>query len=223
MSQLVSIRTRLRQRLGNPDTGSVADTELDVAINLAYVEILDEYNFHANRKKHVFTTISDVAEYPLSSDIEVVRTVRNDTTKRRLRPTSDEFRAALLDQYQYAGEPLWFYRTLDKIEFIPTPDDTYSMEIIARTEVPELVNDAQELLTPRPWDLGVILLSRHHFYDGRQDYAKAQYARNAFDRWVGKKPSEYDDEGARFDQGVRIPTLNEWRGKTRTQNFDRDP
>lgn len=218
---LTTLRARLRKRVGNPDTGDVPNTDLNEHINQAYRDIADRFRFHAVRKLCEFPTVADTKQYGLPADCGVLMTVRDKTTGAKIpkMDTRDHAEQESVDS-DITGIPQGYIRFRNFIQFEPTPDDVYIIELFYKASVVDLVLDADVPILPEAWHEGILKLARHYFYDAKPDVAKAQYALAIYQSWLSTKPVEVDEEKRDLDKGVRIPTLT--RGNRGRYSSDTD-
>lgn len=215
------MRTRLRKRIGNPDTNDVPDVDLNDHINQAYRDIADRFRFHKVRKMCSFPTVSGSKDYALPSALSVIMSVRDKTTGAKIKK-GDTFDDATQESedHDITGIPISYVRFRNFIRFEPTPNGVYNVEIFYKADVVDLVADDDAPILPETWHEGILKLARHYYYDAKPDVAKAQYALAIYQSWVSTKPVEVDQEKRDLDKGVRVPTLARVRRGTFNQNFD---
>lgn len=212
---LVAMRTKLRKRIGNPDTGDVPDADLDEHINQAYRDITDRFRFHAARKICNFPTVSGTKDYGLPTDVGVVLNIRDETTGQKIVKIdhSDDAGQESEDS-DITGRPQGYIRLRNFLRFEPTPDGVYNIRVFYKAAIVDLVDDADVPVIPEAWHEGIMKLARHYYYDNKPDVPKAQYALAIYQSWLSTKPVEVDEEKRDLDKGVRLPTL-EVRGRGR--------
>src|SRR3990167_10435163 len=77
---LSTLRTRVRERIGNPDTTDVTNATLNLRINEALVDILDNYNFNSTKVTGTtLVTVTGDYDYTLPTAVDVLITVRDNT------------------------------------------------------------------------------------------------------------------------------------------------
>ena len=120
---LTTMRTRLRKRIGNPDTNDVPDTDLNEYINQAYKDIADRFRFHQVRKLCSFTTTSGSKDYELPSALIAILNVRDRTNGAKLEKTDlrDDADQESVDD-DIDGIPTKYIRIRNFIRLEPTPD-----------------------------------------------------------------------------------------------------
>lgn len=216
---LVTMRTRLRSRVGSPDVVDVPNTTLNEHINSAYRDIAGRFRFHAARKICNFPTENGTKDYGLPADCEVLLNVRDETNGVKLSKTDyadDAMQASEDDETTGPPEKYIRYRNFIRIE--PMPDDVYDIRLWYKAGIVDLALDADLPVLPASWHEGIIKLARHYYYDAKPDVAKAQYALAVYQSWLSTKPVEVDEEKRDLDKGVRIPTLQ----RPRALDFDRE-
>ncbi len=214
---LVTMRTKLRKRVGNPTVTDVPDVDLTGHINTAYHEIANSYRFRMVRKLCTFDTVASQAEYGLPSDCLAVLKARNSTSEHRLEKMDDR-KGAELENVSTEGDPTKYIRYRDWITLVPTPDGVYTIQLHYKADVSDLSADADEPVVPSVWHEGIIKLARYYYYDEEGDIPKAQSSYNVYELWASRKPVEVDEEKVDFDSGVTIPSL----GTSSTERFDFD-
>lgn len=217
--QLSVLRTKLRSRIGNPDTTDVPDVDLTAHINSAYRDIADRFRFHAVRKICTFPTVSGTKDYGLPADLSVILNARDETSGSKLSKTDysdDAWQESENDDVD--GIPESYIRMRNFIRIEPTPDGVYTIRLFYKAGVVDLAADADAPILPDSWHEGILKLARYYFYDSKPDAPKAQYALANYNSWVSTKPVEVDEEKKDLDKGVRIPTLQ----KARALDFDRE-
>lgn len=207
---LSDARTRLRARVGNPDTTSVPNSELTEVLNDARQEVADKFRFHATRGFADVTTVAGTLAYNLPTTFTTLLSVQNYDSRRPLRSVSADRRSGLLAQYTDNGVPRWFYRNGATVELIPRPQSAHTVRLYGKIDLTAMSADGDAFGTPSTWDRGIILLARSIYYSNRQDYSKSQYALNEFKIWVSDKPDEVDEESAVAGASVEIPDLGGW-------------
>ena len=219
MSDLITLRTRLRKRIGNPTVAAVPDADLTQVINDAYGEIATKYKFHKVRKLCTFDTVVDQQKYGLPTDCYAVLRVRDTTNKIKLEKAGD--RTAATDDATASAKPTSYVRQRDWIALYPTPDDIYTMELFYKAKPTDLSADVDYPVLPGAWDEGLLRLARFYYWDSIGDLPKATYAQTLYDKWVSDMPLEFDDEADVIDSGVEIPTLGNSQDKG--LDFDHSP
>lgn len=221
---LVTMRTRLRARIGNPDTTDVPDVDLTRLLNSAYSDIADRFRFHSARKLCTFPTVSGTQDYGLPTDLLEIIKVRNQTEGWQIKKGDyiDSADKQERSDSVIESRPLHYIRYRNFIRLEPTPDGVYTIELFYRAGVIALSLDADEPILPVPWHEGILKLARHYFYDETGDIPKAQYALSIYNSWLSTKPNEVDEEKKDLDKGVRIPTLATGRRGFSQEAFDRE-
>lgn len=213
---LLAMRTRLRERVGNPDTTDIPDATLDLRINEALVDIMDEYNFHAAKTiDESIDTVADQRDYDLPEGIDVIIGVRDNTNGRKLRKMDrgqyDELVAAADAE---SAQPTRFFRDATKIYLDPPPDDIYNLRLRYRQATVELADDTDEPVIPTSWHIGIVLLARYKYWEVLQDVAKMMVADQAWQKWVSNKSDEIAEElKADNDAAIRVPSLENFASR----------
>jgi hypothetical protein len=214
MSTLLEMRVKLRSRIGAPDPNSVTDAVLTDCLNTAYLQIANKYRFHMSRKLCIVKTIAGEFRYALPDNTSAVLRIKDITAnhERKLKKLGDrrESEYDARTRTDSWGEPMSYARYRGWFELTPTPDGVYSLEVFYKFGVPELVNDSDVPVIPASWHHGIVLMGRQVYYDEvGNDFTKAAYASQSFDKWVAEQPTEIDEEMmADLDSGVSVPTLN---------------
>lgn len=221
---LTTMRTRLRARIGNPDTTDVPDATLTRIINSAYTDIADRFRFHSARKLCTFPTVADTQDYGLPTDLIEIMKVRDQTNGWQLSKADylDEAAKEERSDSVITERPRFYIRYRNFIRLEPTPDGVYTIELFYRAGITELSADGDTPILPSAWHEGIIKLARHYFYDEVGDIPKAQYALSIYNSWLSTKPNEVDEEKKDLDKGVRIPTLATGRKGFSQETFDRE-
>lgn len=218
---LTTLQTRLRERIGNPDTTDVPDATLTLRLNEAYVDILDKYNFHAAKTTSTSTsTVASDYDYTLSG-IDILIAVRDNTTgvklTKRDRVWWDEIAAASV---RAEGKPTDYFWDGSTLYLDPIPDDVYQLLIRYRRATTELAAGGDSPVIPTSWHHGIVLLGRAKYYEAIEDGPKYALALQSFNIWVKDKADEIAEElKADYDQAVRLPDLERFAGGPR-QDFD---
>lgn len=221
---LTTMRTRLRARIGNPDTTDVPDADLTRILNSAYSDIADRFRFHKVRKLCTFPTVGSTTDYGLPTDLLEIIKLRDQTNGRQIRKAdyTDEATDTLRLDDTFEGQPTHYIRFRNFVRLKPTPDSAYTIEMFYKAGITSLAADADEPILPAPWHEGILKLARHYFYDERGDIPKAQYALAIYNSWLSTKPNEVDEEKKDLDKGVRIPSLESGRRGFSQETFDRE-
>lgn len=209
---LSELRVKLRSRIGDPTVIDVPDSELDMHINSAYVEIADTYRFHTVRKLCKFSTVVGTARYGIPDDCLVVMEVRDLTNEKKLEKYGGR-RVFEQTSVTTNGFPFAYARFRNWVELVPPPDGVYEIEMHYKADVVELAGDTATPTIPKPWHEGILRLAKYYYYEDQGDVPKSVAAYNAYDVWVSRKPVEVDEEKRDFDSGVSIPTLSGFQPK----------
>ena len=205
---LLQMRTKLRKRVGNPDTTDAPEVDLTENINSAYRDISSRFRFHKVRKLCVFSTIIGTRRYGLPTDCEALLRVRNNTQGTKITKEDDSYTARQeSDINEVQGTPLTYARQLDWILLDPTPDAVETIELYYKSGITDLSSDGSIPLLPIAWHEGIIKLARHYFYDEKGDATKAQYALTTYQSWLDTKTVEFDEEKLDYDKGARVVSL----------------
>lgn len=207
---LLTMRTRLRKRVGNPTTTDVPDVDLNEAINSAYSDVAVRYKFHKVRRLCTFNTVIGQAKYGLPVDCFAVLRVRDNTNKKNLTKAGDREYASRTNTTN--GKPGKYIRYRDWITVEPPPDGVFEFELFYKSKPVDLVADADQPVLPTAWHEGIIRLARYYHFDTVGDLPKAAVALQVFNFWTETMPLEFDDEAEAIDSGVEIPTLHNAEG-----------
>lgn len=211
---LLQMRTALRPKLGNPTTTEVPDATLTGLLNASYREISGKYAFNENRCVKTFDTAAGTSRYTVPSDLLALYRLWDDTNKKKLQKRGIRFLATARANVPN-GKPLYYVRTKDWFQLLPTPDAIYTLNIFYLKDVADLVADLDVPVIPATWHQGIVLKARHMYYDERGDIGKAIYAKNEWKDWVSDKPSEIDLEKDDLeDSGVIVASLGGEHNRT---------
>lgn len=216
---LVTLRTRLRARVGNPDVADVPDATLTEHINSAYRDIANRFRFHAARKICTFPTVTGTKDYGLPADCDVIFNIRDLTNGVKLTKadySDDAMQESTANDVR--AKPLTYIRMRNFIRLEETPNGVYTIRIFYKAGIVDLVANGDTPILPVAWHEGILKLARHYFYDSKPDIPKAQYALSVYNSWLSTKPVEVDEEKRDLDKGVRLPTLQ----RARERDFDRE-
>ncbi len=204
---LVTMRTTLRPKLGNPTVAEVPDATLTRLLNASYREITTKYPFNETRCVKTFPTVAGTDRYDVPSDLNALFRIWDETNKRKLQKRGVRFLATARKNVPN-GKPLYYVRIKNFFQLVPIPDAIYTLDIFYLQMVADLAADADVPVIPAPWHDGMILKARHMYYDERGDIGKAIYAKNEWKDWVSDKPSEIDLEKDDLeDAGVIVSSL----------------
>lgn len=214
---LLSFRTALRARVGNPTVAETPNSELDERINESVKDITEKYGFHKGRKVVTFPTVIGQSRYTMPDDCVVVMKLRIPAENVALRKRDETW--ASDNETLENGMPLNYLRERDWVQLFPPPDDIYTLELKYKASAAAMTLDADEPVFPSTWDQGVLYLARWKYWDVRGDLEKASFAYNAWKLWVKDKPSEIAEELFADDtEGVRVVGLR----RSRYTTFNRD-
>lgn len=206
---LSTMRTRLRERIGNPDTTDVPDATLTNRLNEAYRFIWDRYRFHANRTTNSsIATVAGTASYALPAGCDSIMSVKDTTNKVKLKKIGK-------DTYDAKGtitngKPTEYFRENNNIILWTTPDGIYTIRVRYKTAMTDLSADGDEPSIPTSWHDGIVALARFMHWDTVGDVPKAQYAFRMWKEWVSDKSNEIDEELFQdYDESVSVPTLEQ--------------
>lgn len=213
---LVTIRTRLRRRVGNPQVAEVPDGELNENINDSYRDVATKFRHHKSRKICSFVTTVGVSQYGLPTDVGAVYRVWDDTNNKRLRKRGARWFAELTAQEN--GKPLDYVRFRNYVELVPPADGIYTIQVYYSHTIVTLAADGDTPELPETWHIGVLHLSEWYYWIDRGDAVKADNAYKVWQLWVRDKPVEVDDETVDIEQGVVVASLSE--DQVVRQDFD---
>lgn len=206
---LTTMLSRLRERVGNPDTTDVPDATLTARINEAYSFIWDRYRFHANRTTDSsIVTVAGTASYALPADCDIIMSVRDVTNTTKLKKIGK-------DKYDAKGvisngKPTEYFRENNNLILWTTPDGAYTIRVRYKQAMTELSAGADIPSVPTAWHDGIVALARFMYWDTKGDVPKAQYAFRMWKEWVSDKSNEIDEELFQdYDEGVSVPTLEQ--------------
>jgi hypothetical protein len=207
---LSTLQTRLRERIGNPDTTDVPNATLTLRINEALVDILDKFTFHAAKTTDSsIVTVDDTESYALPAGVDVLINVRDTTNGVKLRKMDrNEYDELVTSTLRTNAKPTAYFRDLTYIYLDPIPDGAYTIKLRYRKATTELSASGDTPTIPVSWHHGIVLLARVKHYEVKEDWPKALAAQSAFDSWVSTKSDEIAEEAkVNEDFKVRLPQL----------------
>lgn len=210
MSTLVQLRTKLREALGNPPTTQVSDATLTSRLNDSVEFILDRYRFENNRNICTFVTDVGTQSYALPTSYQHLLSVWDITNKVRLVKRDDNWKAEhqveetpLTSEY---GPPTDYIHYKNWIDVWPIPDGEYTIRVRHKAAQDALSADGDEPVLPSSWHDGVWRYARYIHWDLAMDEGKKASAFDSWQRWLGDKPIEVDEElMADNEEGVILP------------------
>lgn len=212
--QLSVMRTRLRKRIGNPDSTDVTDSTLDQHINDAYRDIATKYHHHRARKLCEFPTVTSQSSYGLPTTVGAVLKVIDTTNDKKLKKLGPRRYAEMDFASPDDGKPVWYIRLRQFVTLMTddggAPDGIYTIRIHYTDTITDLAEATDTPVIPIPWHVGIILLARWYYHDEQGDNPKAAYALNAWRSWLSDRSTEIEEElMADMDSGVEVPTLTQ--------------
>lgn len=214
MSTHVLMRTSLRSKVGNPTTTEVPDATLTRFLNEAQRFIGGRYPFNETRCVKTFDTVAGTARYTVPTNLLSLFRLWDDTNKKKIQKRGVRFLATARKNVP-DGKPLYYVRTKDWFQLIPTPDAIYTLNIYYFQDTTDLAADGDVPVLPAGWHDGIVVKARHLYYDERGDIGKAIYAKNEWKDWVSDKPSEIDLEKDDLeDAGVIVAELGGEHNRT---------
>lgn len=217
---IIDLRSRMRTGIGNPTTTAISDATLDIWINAAYKDIVEKNKFHKAKKLCRFDTIAGQDKYSLPTDCAAIIKVRDRTNEKRIlkQDLDATFEITEVDR---EDAPVRYTHIRDWIQFSPTPDSVYNVEVYYRVSAVATLSDSNTSpIIPESWHEGIVMLARHKYFDDKGDLGRAIYTLNLFKDWLRDKPSEIVDESRDDEFGVRIPSLE--RGLSRRIPWDEE-
>lgn len=207
MSTLVELRTIFRSRIGNPTTTSVANATLDSFLNEALDYIQDRFRFENTRNLCTFTTVASTQTYTLPSEYNHLMSVWDVTNQVRLTKRDDNWASANQDTTN-TSKPTDYVHYKNWIALYPVPDGAYSIRVRHKATQAELSADGDTPVIPEAWHTAVWRYARYLYWEAEGDVQKAEFAFDAWDRWLETKPVEVDEELASDnEQGMYVPEL----------------
>jgi len=202
---LLTVRTKLRSRIGNPAVAEVTDATLDDHINDAYRDLGTKFKHPASRKICDFTTVADTSAYGLPGDAEAILNVWDTTNNKRIYKKSARWFAELTAQT--SAKPKNYVRFRNYLELVPPPDDAYVIRVYYRTSITDLSLDGDEPVIPVTWHIAIVLLARWYYFDDQGDLPKAGYSLRAYDRWLRDRSTIDEEESSDYDSAVELSSL----------------
>lgn len=207
---LSQLEVKLRAKTGNP---SLADVPLATNygfLNDALQEMANKYIFHRGRNIVTFPTIMGQARYTIPSDCLAVLSLWNTTTNFQGKLTKKDEQWLAAQQSSTTSTPTGYVRQKDWIELSPVPDAIYTMRLLYKIDVPQLVAPSDIPVLPSVWHPGIWMRARVLYWDEKGDITKAQWAETFFANWVMDKPDELQEEDQADNvEGVVLPTLTD--------------
>ena len=190
---LTTLRTRLRERIGNPTTLDVPDATLTIRLNEAYEQIWDNYRFHASRAyDNTITTVDGTNSYGIDINV-VLRSVRDVTNGKKLKKMMQR-EWEELNQGTTTGLPTRYYTDGNFIYLDPCPNGAYALRLENRIVFTELSSGSDIPTIPSSWHQGIILLARYCHWETTSNWQNAQVADAAYKNWLSTKTDEIDEE-----------------------------
>lgn len=221
---LTTMRTRLRERVGNPDTTDVPDATLTLRINEALIDIMDRFNFHGAKTTNTTTvTVVGTRNYNLPTGTDVLIGVRDDTNGVKLKKIDrveyDELAASTVVTN---GKPTSYWEENGVIYLDPPPNGIYTIKLRYRKATVELAANSDTPPIPTSWHPGIVILARYKYWEVLEDGPKMALALQTFSSWVQTKTDETAEELKQdYDHAVRLPDLERFNGGP-ARDFDFD-
>lgn len=122
---LTNLQSQVRQNLGNPPTGVIADSRLTNRINDSYREITTRYRHPELETTETLTTADGTSTASPASDYWFTQAIRDETNDRLLRQKSLSW--ILAQDTDSKGQPYYYTRRGSTLLLYPTPDGVYSL------------------------------------------------------------------------------------------------
>ena len=183
---LTNILANVRENLGSPPTGIIADARITKRINDSYREVVTRYRHPENESTETITTVAGTATDATPSLYWYTEAMRDETNDRVLkyRPIS-----WILEQDRDTrGQPRYFSTWGTNFIFYPTPDGAYSITHYYKVMPTALSAGADTTIVIAAWDEIIEWGAtwRVHQFLGEQD--KMIHARNIWRTLVNSMP-----------------------------------
>jgi hypothetical protein len=191
--------TEIRLWLGGETSETISDNQILRWINRSYIELASAYKFDELETSTSVSTTSGTAEYAIPStgadDILKVISMTDDTNNVTMFPTSrwQYDRWVSGDATNQTGTPIYWInsgvgdnsdspaKTVKQFTFYPTPDGTYTINVIYLKKPTELVlsPSATSAVIREPWDDVILQRAVSRGWRGLGDDDKAYKALQA--------------------------------------------
>ena len=183
----------LKFQFGNrTDLEDVGDTNLyNIWINSAYKQLCSRNRFWALKRNFKFpqlqaldtsqSTTDAVAYLSMPSDALIIQNLQDTTNERDLDYIKPIEYFSFTDRADTdaEGQPTEYTRSGDYIYLHPTPDATYTTEILYRKR-PATLSGAEETAIDDEWDDAILALAAFIGFSWLHEYDKAEARKNEF-------------------------------------------
>ena len=183
---LTNLLANVRENLGSPPTGIVADARITKRINDSYRELATRYRHPEIEASETITTVAGTATDANPSGYWYTYTIRDETNDRVLKYR--DLAWILAQDRDTRGAPHYFSQWGANLVFHPVPDAVYSLTHYYKTAVTALSSGSDTTVLAAAWDEIIEWGAtwRCHQFLGEQD--KMIHARNIWRTLVNNMP-----------------------------------
>lgn len=202
-----NMKIYLKFQFGNrTDLEDVSDLNLyETWINSAYTQLCSRNRFWALKRNFKFPQLQDTdtsqsttdatAYLSVPSDALVIQNIQDTTNDRDLDYIKPGAYFAYTDRSDTdaEGQPTEYTRSGSKLYLHPTPDATYTTEILYRKR-PATLSGTEETAIDEEWDDAILALAAFMGFSWLHEYDKAEARKNEFIGLVSGLIGLYDQE-----------------------------
>lgn len=183
---LTNLISNVRENLGSPPTGIVADAFITKRLNNSYREVVTRYRHPENEASETITTVSGTATDAVPSAYWYTEAMRDETNDRVLkyRPIS----WILAQDRDTNGEPHYFSLWGSNFVFHPIPDGAYSITHYYKTEPTALSDGSDTTIVLDVWDEIIEWGATWRVHQALGEQDKMIHARNIWRTLVNSMP-----------------------------------
>lgn len=213
---LSTLRSRLRQRIGNPSTTALPNASADSYVNLGYHHTLDTFLHTVMRQEYQFSTVAGTATYTIPRAYRSLIRLWNQTEGKRVYKVTDvyayQLRAGTNDTTR--GRPIRYFKKGAEVRLFPTPDAVYVMQAYCKMKLSDLVNDTDEIEID-DWDDIILARAAYGYYLDIGDEPKAKWQLAVWKEATNNKPSQLEEETVDLETPANAWDLYPNRGAPR--------
>lgn len=177
------------------DTGH-SNEMFDIWINMGYVDVMTSYRHKNLLRIATIETVPGVEKYPLPCDLLGIDSLTvQESGIQMIRGEPRNIRR--FDRVEGAwGEPRIYTRVGEEIDFWPTPNDEYTVEMWFFREAESLQDPADVTIFPSTWDPAIHYFATYHALSslGRSNEQCALWLQRA-NNYIGQREDD-DDFGS---------------------------
>jgi hypothetical protein len=183
---LTNLLANVREHIGNPPTGSVADAYITKRINASYREVVTRYRHPENEASETITTAAGTATDAVPSAYWYTEAMRDETNDRvlKFRPIN----WILAQDRDTRGKPNYFSVWGANFIFHPVPDGVYSITHYYKTIPTALSSGSDTTIVLSPWDEIIEWGAVWRVHQSLQEQDKMVHARNIWRTLVNSMP-----------------------------------